>query len=394
MHYYSADFIFPIHLEPIKNGVLIIDNDGKVLDLLDPLKQEIPESGLIRKFNGIICPGFVNSHCHLELSHLRGKLSEGKGLPNFISEMVEKRAADSEIINEAMQLADAEMFNNGIVAVGDISNSPDSIQIKSKSRILYHTCIELFDLSEDRSENVFKEGKALKEKFNKAGLINSIVPHAPFTVTQKLLKLIVSEAKKEDSIICIHNQETEAENEMFERGSGILIERLRLFNKSYEKWIPSGKSSLKSIISILKDAHSLQLVHNTFSRKEDIKSAQEFGNFYWCLCPNANLFIEKYLPDVPLLLEENCTCTIGTDSLASNYSLSVFDEIKLLQRHFPLIKLKELLKMSTLNGAAFLGVEKTFGSFEKGKIPGLILISGVDDLGHSIGVEGFIKRVF
>ena len=122
--------------------------------------------------------------------------------------------------------------------------------------------------------------------------------------------------------------------------------------------------------------NKLQLVHNTFTNQDDIFFATNYNqNLFWCFCVNANLYIENKVPNVNLFTQNNCTITLGTDSYASNWSLSIFDEIKTLHKHFPQIEWNDLLTYATLNGAKFLGVENKFGSIEKGKTPGLNLIS-------------------
>ena len=117
------------------------------------------------------------------------------------------------------------------------------------------------------------------------------------------------------------------------------------------------------------------LVHNTFTQKEDIAFAKNAPiDVYWCFCPNANEFIEGTQPDYALFLNEKCT--IGTDSYASNWSLSILDELKTISNKNPDIPLEKLIKWGTYNGAQFLGFHQ-LGSIEKGKSPGLNLIENV-----------------
>src|ERR1043165_6558773 len=98
--------------------------------------------------------------------------------------------------------------------------------------------------------------------------------------------------------------------------------------------------------------HPLILVHNTFTGEEDIRRALSRAiEPYWCLCPNANLYIEGRLPDVSLLASKTSQICIGTDSLASNYELSVFSELLILKLYFPRLSWEELLRWGTLNGA-------------------------------------------
>jgi len=136
---------------------------------------------------------------------------------------------------------------------------------------------------------------------------------------------------------------------------------------------PMGKSSLQSFLPYLNNQRTL-LVHNTVSNNEDIDFTKETNlNLYWCLCPNANLYIEDKLPDTDLLINENVKLTLGTDSLASNHQLNILAEMKTLQ-HAKNISFEKLLSWATINGADFLGIEKDFGTIEVGKTPGLNLI--------------------
>ena len=395
MRYLSADLVFPVHIPPVSEGILVVDTEGKIIDLLDPVKNEIPSSLPIERFNGILCPGFVNTHCHLELSHLKGKLSQKKGLPEFISEIVEKRNGNDEEIIHAMTQADNEMFSEGIVAVGDISNSAISSIIKKKSDIYYHTFVELFDISSDRADKVFNDGIDLQKEFSENGLIASIVPHSLYTVSDQLMKLICANTEKSKSIFSIHNQETSGENEMFEKGPGALIDKMQKLTSAFSNWKPSGKSSLATFIDRFNPMFSVQLVHNTFTRLFDIQlMLRKNSSVYWCLCINANLFIENVSPDITMLTKEKCLVTIGTDSYASNLSLSVIDELRMIATKYPKIALEEMLTWATINGADFLRISNKYGSFEKGKKPGINHISGIDIKQLKLKNESKLQKLF
>ncbi len=132
-------------------------------------------------------------------------------------------------------------------------------------------------------------------------------------------------------------------------------------------------------------------VHNVATSDEDIEFAHSIFNIrysalFFCLCPNANLYISGLMPDVNKFTRHNCNIVLGTDSLASNDQLSILEEIKTLHRHFPLLQLKDLLQWATINGAHALGIDKSFGSFEKGKKPGVVLISSLNEneLEHAV----------
>jgi cytosine/adenosine deaminase-related metal-dependent hydrolase len=136
---------------------------------------------------------------------------------------------------------------------------------------------------------------------------------------------------------------------------------------------------MESIAGYFDPDQRILLVHNTVSEQQDIDFVRQyFSQAFWCLCPNANLYIENRLPDINLFRTNNCRITLGTDSLASNHHLSILEEIKTIQKHFSEIPLNELIRWGTLNGAEFLGLDHELGSFEKGKSPGVVLIENAD----------------
>jgi len=162
----------------------------------------------------------------------------------------------------------------------------------------------------------------------------------------------------------------------------------------YSWFTPTGLSPLESVAGYMPRENPLLLVHNTFSTEKDVDFAlSAFDNVFWALCPNANLYIEDALPDVPLLIEKSAQITIGTDSPASNRKLSVLEEIKTISGKFPQIPLAEMLKWSSLNGARFLGIDDRYGSFRKGRQPGINLISGLSEDHSSLTADTKVLRI-
>ena len=362
MRYITADFIFPISSSPIKNGVVVAENDGTIIQVGwrdDP--AFIPLLSSLESFRGIICPGFINAHCHMELSHLKNKLTPGTRLPNFIKEIAKNRNGLTDETEKSIVQAEDEMMAGGIVAVGDISNVNHSFDQKKKNRLRYHTFIELFDVVPEKAAIEFERALNLVKEFAESNPLPntiSITPHAHYSVTPKLLKLITEYAYIHNSPLSIHNQETASENDMFVKRNGELFEVLSTFSNSYKNWKATGFSSLASSLVHLPKCNKLQLVHNTFSTADDITWAHLYSMMtWWCTCPNANLFIENKLPDYRLFIEAGCRMTIGTDSYASNRSLSILDELKTISAHAPFIRLETLLQWATLNGAEFFRIQ-------------------------------------
>lgn len=375
MRFITATQIFDgiNYLEP--HSVVVLAHDGEIKDLI--YTSDIAADKL-EQFEGIITPGFINAHCHLELSHLKDKITRGTGIVDFGLEIIKSRNELPESVQlEHMREADNTMYEQGIVAVGDISNSALSIAAKQNSKLLYHTFVELIALNPERADVTFENGKRLVAEFQKKNLRSSLAPHAPYTASLELIKRITDDCNQTQQPTSIHNQESKAEDDFFKNKTGDYLKLYSALNIPIDYFKASGKSSLQTIINAFNTNVSTLLVHNTFSNAEDITEVQKLHSLlYWCLCPNANLYIENTLPTIEVLLKHNCKLTIGTDSLASNSSLSIIDEINCIINHQPSITIELLLKAATYNGAEFLGIKESFGLLEKNKKPGINLIEG------------------
>ena len=132
--------------------MLITDADGVIIDLIE--EQQAGEG--IEKLNGIISPGFVNAHCHLELSHMKGLIPKQTGLVDFVLKVVNERHFEETEILSAIEKAENELLQNGIVAVGDICNNTLTIAQKNKGRLQYHNFIEASGFPPSVAETRYK----------------------------------------------------------------------------------------------------------------------------------------------------------------------------------------------------------------------------------------------
>lgn len=370
----SADLIFPIVQDPIPNGVIVLDDEGTVM-AVEPAGQHDPAG--VEKYHGIIVPGFVNTHCHLELSHMKGLVDTGTGLLHFITKVVTLRDFPQEEILDAIDRADQEMQDAGIVAVGDISNKVDTASRKAKSPIRYHTFVEMFDFLQDAAaQTTFQQYEPVfAGQSGDGGNRKGYVPHAPYTVSRELFRMVRELNAGQDVTVSIHNQETPPENELFLTKTGGFLDFYKSFNIPLEQFQPSGKTAIHYALEQM-DPHTRTLfVHNTMTTPEDIRAAHNWSDkVYWATCANANLYIENRLPNYRYFLESKARMTIGTDSLTSNWQLSVLEEMKTIARYQSYVPFETLLRWATLNGAEALGFADTLGSIEPGKKPGLNLL--------------------
>jgi cytosine/adenosine deaminase-related metal-dependent hydrolase len=356
--------------------VLITDEAGIVTDIV--AEDDAGEG--IRIVEGILSPGLINCHCHLELSHMRGRIIEGTGLEDFVYTVVSQRHDAESIILEAIEKAEDEMLLNGIVAVGDICNNTLTGPQKAKGRLYYHNFIEAsgFDpfVADQRFQRAVEIYRSYINNYGSPQLSNSIVPHAPYSVSEELWNKIIGFPGND--LLTIHNQETEAENEWFIKKNGPLEQMYSRMNIDVKHFKASGCSSLQSYIGKFVASQTVILVHNVCTSKDDIgysRKAPASPNISWCLCPNANQYISSTLPPVQQFREEGCSIVLGTDSLASNHVLSIVSEMKTIKEKFNSIPLAEILGWATINGAKALRMDDQLGSFEKGKKPGVVVIS-------------------
>ena len=258
--------------------------------------------------------------------------------------------------------------------------SPHTAATKARSNIRYHTFLEMFDfmqpaMTEQSFENYYVTYGT--EGFTTGKNRRTAVPHAPYTVTRKLFDKINalngSDQAGENYTVSIHNQETPPENEFFLHKTGAFLDFYRDFQMSTDSFEASGKTSIHYALENMNPAARTLFVHNTLSTREDIRAAHDWSDrVYWATCANANLYIENRMPDYQRFLDEDARMTIGTDSLTSNWQLSVVEEMKTILRYQSYLDFETVLRWATLNGAEALGYADELGSLEVGKRPGLV----------------------
>ncbi len=370
----SAHYLFTGKGPPLKFGILVTDNHGRVLEVIDT-KGKIREVAGLEFYPGILVPGFVNAHLHLELSHLSATVPPDTQLSGFIGYVVDHRNDHPDIIQKAALRADLMMLKEGIVAAGDICNDTATIPVKQSSRIRYHNFIEFFGLDPDQASTVAHNARVVKDQFLKEGLTASLSPHAAYSVSEKLWETMAGELNRQP-FFSIHHDESEEERMLLRMLKGALAERF--IRKGYQlEALPREASSIEKLLGRFAPKPRKLLVHNTLSEKTD-PFVKELSNCTLVICPGSNLHISNRLPDLHGLIQSGLPICIGTDSLASNRQLSILQELILINRHFPEIPFEETLKWATLNGATALGMDKDFGSFEKGKKPGVVQIQIFD----------------
>lgn len=379
MHYQKlkADKIFDGNTFQ-ENKVLLLEPDGTIAGLI--AAEEAGDD--IKVYNGILTPGFINCHCHLELSHLKNVIPPHTGLIEFLCSVVTKRGFPADFIQQEIEKAEKEMEEKGIVAVGDIGNTADTASIKSSSRIRWQNFVEVLSFTDAKAaENIdyYQQVATQMEnalKNNATPHRTSLVPHAPYSISPQTFQRI--NQLTANQIISIHNQEHPAEDVLYQTGGGDYLKLFKIFGMDASPFPVTGKTSIRSVLPYFNKGQTILLVHNTCMTEPDISWANEYAaandiQLVYCICINANLYIENKCPPLDLFIKHNCRIVLGTDSYSSNWQLNMAKEIAAIQKHFPQLPVETVLQWATANGARALQWSDALGSFEKGKKPGVVL---------------------
>ena len=377
--------------EPIRNGYLEYDDaDGTILGVGACTEGESVTPGAI-------VPGFVNGHCHVELSHLYKKFRKGTGMAGFIDQINELRDwagndVKAQLVKEWMD----KMWQDGVSAMADISNDSSSFEVKKNHSMYTRTFLEVFGSEPEMCEGVMKDVTALKAEADATGIDAAPTPHSCYTMSPQLLSASAA-AGLADGFLSYHSQESQEEEDLLLTGTGAMYENRKRSGMSTPP--VTGESSLKYFIDRLADAkpapydEHILLVHNVCLAQSDIDAAKKvMKNVYWAVCPLSNIFIHNALPPIQLMRENGLSVMVGTDSLSSNDDLDMVKELYCLQSNFPQVPMTQLLEWACLNGAKFLKKENVLGSLQTGKKPGIVRIENIDADGN-LTAESQSRRI-
>lgn len=390
MKYFSAQYVITNSGSPLKRAVITAADDGTVLNIEDT-GGKLTERHSVEFYNGIIIPGFVNCHCHLELSHMKGSIEQNSGLGRFIEQMRDTRDTNIENIIGSACASDIDMYERGVNLCADICNTSLTFSLKPNSRIRYINLLEVFGIDPEKSGRRMNEITRVAEIAEKMNLPYSLIPHSVYSMSLSLFRLLIKKSEN-NKVTSIHFMESGGEKTFLENHSGPLMTSYRQ-SGLLPPVLETVNNHTGAILNEVTLAGNLILVHNTFADREIIRNLKERNNLFWCLCPNSNKYIENEIPPLCLLMEEDCEIVIGTDSLASNNKLDMLEELKTLQFNFPSLQIEELVRWATLNGARALGEDNGYGKIEPGKRPGLLLLTNVDLINMKLLPESTVTRL-
>ena len=386
----TAEYIYTLESEPIRNGFVEYEEDGTITAVGQCEAGE-------EVMSGAIVPGFVNAHCHVELSHLHKKFRKGTGMAGFIDQINELRDwAGREVKQQLVQEWMDKMWNDGVSAMADISNDDSSFDVKKSHKMYTRTFLEVFGSEPEMCEGVMNDVTALKDVADEAGIDAAPTPHSCYTMSPQLLSASAA-AGLESGYLSYHSQESQEEEDLLISGSGAMYENRKRSGMSTPP--VTGESSLKYFLDSLADVmpapydENILLVHNVCLPQSDIDAVkQTMNNAYFAICPLSNIFIHNALPPIALMRKNGLAIALGTDSLSSNDDLDVMKELVCLHENFPQVPMNELFTWASRNGARFLGKDDVLGSIAAGKCPGIVHISALDENGF-ITAESRSRRI-
>ena len=382
MKKFAADYAFTLEgsLKPMERPLIVTDESGKILSVSQYSKEDLSDADY---HQGILIPGMVNAHCHIELSHLKGAFRQATGMSGFINQINALReSVDEKGRYEAMEAEFGNFFRQGIVAVSDISNCNESYPLKKEYRdkIYFRTFVELFGTEKEEAEGILEGGQRIADQATAMGLDASVTPHSCYTMSPKLLE-ITAKRGLESGIISYHSQESQEEEDMIMKGSGALADNYR--ERGLSTPPVTGATALEYFIDRIAEKEKVKgrinLVHNVVISQRSIDRAIEaLENPFFTICPLSNIFIHRQLPPIDLMRKNGLKICLGTDSLSSNLILDMVREMECLQENFPGLELGEILVWACSNGAELLGKQDSLGSIEKGKTPGIVLLENAE----------------
>jgi len=329
--------------------------DGCITDILEtvPGHWHVTDCG-----PGILMPPLVNAHLHLELSALAGRLPMGKGFEPWVAALLrEREAIGIPGLARAAKKAVLALQNQGTGLVGEISTLGITRSLLSDHGMSGVWFREYLGTTfPDPDPNLVKEYP----------LSVSVAGHAPHTTSPDLLVFLKACTRKNRLPFSIHAAESTAEMRFVAGNNGQWHDFLVQRGIDPSAWPVGNKTPVKYLndLGVLgPDTLAVHLLQVTDADLDMLADTQT----RICLCPRSNQTLHGRIPDIPAMLKRNLTPALGTDSLASCDSLSLFDEMAFVRQHCPGVPPADIFAMATKNGAMALGAGDQYGTLDPGK---------------------------
>jgi cytosine/adenosine deaminase-related metal-dependent hydrolase len=380
---------------PIENGsVGILENRIVDVGTFDDVKTR-NTGETIDLGEQILLPGLINAHCHLDYTCLRGKIPPQKSFTEWIRAINEQKATLSPndyVASISDGFAEAKRF--GTTAIANLTAFPElTSQVQPPIRTWWFP--ELIDIRAPERANELVDaaikslGTARPQLARRGdGAPWGLAPHALFTASKNVFRRCEEIAQREHMLLTTHLAESHEEMEMFRDGSGPLYEFLNSIGRPMDDC--GSKTPLEDFLNLIGRggspnrpwsievnrpyqpwivAHLNELTQSDFELLEKSDS-----KFHVVHCPRSHNYFDHTPFAFDRLRSFGFNICLGTDSLASNRTLSLFDEMGAFQKNFPRVPPEELLKMVTVNPARALRQENTLGQIRGGALADLTAV--------------------
>ena len=355
-----AKYVMPNSCTIIENGAVAIQG-SKIVDVgLYPTVRDSGAPPIHDLGEAILMPGLVNAHTHLDLTSIADSIQRVPKFTDWIFQIVGKRTPETigPSVREGMQ----QSLAGGVTTVGDIDGTGGSVQVLRDTPIRKVVFFEVLGFSgESTATGLTRLATYLDSPPVSDSLLTpALSPHAPYSTSADIYRECVASGLS----VCTHVAETEEELEFLSSGTGAFLDYLEAFGISTVGWSPPELTPVQYMGTLGILRRNSVLVHCNYLTDADVATLAESGASV-VFCPRSHHYFYHTDHPVMRLVEKGTNVAIGTDSLASNWSLSLLDELKFLAHTQPCIRPETLFDMVTYNGAKALGLEQV-GRLEKG----------------------------
>lgn len=378
----------------LRDGAVVLDEGGTVQDVGPANEVLARSSGVpVERVHGVVLPGLVNAHTHVELSALAGKVRAGGGFVRWADELIALRAElEEEEVAAAITRAVAGLDACGTAAVGDVTNTLGAVRALADHGISGSVFHEVFGVVRAaalaRAEALAADVGERLGAWPTADLAYAPSPHTLYTTHPDAVRALLAMSRARGVRASVHFLEHAAERRAIEHGDGDAPRWLasRVPGGSDLVWPRRPALEYANALGVI--ASDVLLVHLTEARRVELDAIAAAGAPV-VVCPRSNWTIESRVPPVVDMLGAGVAPALGTDSLASSPSLDVLEEADALVRAVPGVSAEAALAMATWNGARALG-RPDLGRIARGARPGVFaveapLASDVDPAAHVLG---------
>lgn len=375
---YRAGHVFPVSSPVINDGGIAV-RDGIIIGVggWKDISSQYPAAAVEDLGDGILMPGIINAHCHLDYTMMRGALLGGGSFSGWIQRInAIRRSLDQADFLASIASGMRELRRWGCTSVLNIESFPELIPMVEDTPLRIWWFLEVMDIrSRLESSEALAGAINFFERASAGGPGFGISPHAPYTVSRELFELVRRFSEKYQLPVCTHLAESEEELAMFTKGEGKLYEFLRSLGRSMDDC--GGVTPVQAILTNGLVPEGSLLVHMNALGKGDRELLQRVGQRYHVIhCPRTHAFFKRPPFDMEFFLRNGIPVLLGTDSLASNQDLNMFAEMRAAAAAFPWLSTAEVISMATVLPAAAIGRAGQIGELSTGSIADFIMIPG------------------